>query len=72
MVKKAFNLAVGTGLGVTCGGTILPRMLHPWRYNSTYPSIFAHALLSFVVAFAVCFMIGLLIEWIKSKPKKEN
>lgn len=72
MVKKAFNLAVGTSFGVTCGGTVLPRILHPWRYNSTYPPILTHALFSFVITFAAAFVIGLFIEWIKSKLENER
>lgn len=74
MIKKTLKsgIVIGTSIGVTIGSIIIPRLLFPWRYNSTFPPIVLHALLSFICAYAGSFLIILLIEWIKLKLKKQS
>lgn len=69
MVKRALKSAIGVSLGIAAGGTVLPRLLHPYFYNNTYPPLWIHALLNFSIAYISCFLMYLLAEWIKSKRK---
>ena len=70
MIRKALLIAVGSGAGVTIGGTILPRLLYPHLYNASYPSMWLQATISFAAAFTGGFLVGLLILWIISKLRQ--
>jgi len=66
-VKKIILLAAAIGFGNALGGVVIPRLVRPYLYNETYPSVFLQAFLSFVIGFAVSFLIYIFLSWIKSK-----
>lgn len=72
MIKKALKSAIGVSIGTTIGGVILPRILFSELYNNTYPPILEQVLLYFVISYGACFLVQLLIEWIKKKMKNGN
>ena len=72
MIKKSLFQAVCLSAGITAGGVVLPRMLYPQRFNATYPPLWAHTLGYFLVGFAACFIIYLLINLFAAKRKKAH
>lgn len=70
-VKKSVQMASGIGVGTALGGVIIPRIMHPYLYNETYPPLLRHSLFAFVIGFIVSFLIFIFIEGIKSKVKSE-
>lgn len=72
MIKKALKSAVGVSVGVTIGGVVLPRILFSHLYNNTYPPLLEQTALYFLFSYAVCFLIYLFIEWIKTKNRKAS
>lgn len=72
MTKKALRTAIGVSIGVVIGGTLIPRLTHPERYNDTYPAILVQALLYLVVSFAGGFLAALLIEFARERLKTED
>lgn len=67
MFKRSLKFAIVPSLGVTIGGVIIPRIVFSNLYTETYPPIFVHTGLYFVVGYITSFLISLFIEWIKSK-----
>jgi hypothetical protein len=65
MFKRSVKFAIGPSVGITIGGVIIPRIIFSNLYNETYPPIFVHAGLYFVVGYIASFLVSLLIEWIK-------
>lgn len=72
MIKKAAKQAIGTGLGCTLGGTVLPRLLLAQNYNSTWPPLWQHVATSFVVCYGVSFAVLLLMNWLGAKWGKQK
>ncbi len=72
MIKRALKSAIGVSTGTTIGGVVLPRILFSELYNNTYPPILEQTLLYFVISYGACFIINLLIEWIKNRIKNVN
>jgi len=71
MLNRALKFAMGPSIGITLGGIIIPRIMFSNLYNKTYPPILLHAGLYFAAAYAVSFLVFLLIEWIKSKVESK-
>ncbi len=69
MIKRALKSAIGVSVGLTIGGVFLPRILFSERYNDTYPPIEVQTLQYLLVSYIVCFLVSLLIEWIRTKFK---
>ena len=55
LIRAAKN-ALGVSVGVTVGGTLLPRLLHPERYENA-PELLVHLWQNFSVVFVVIFAI---------------
>ena len=55
LIRAARN-ALGVSVGVTVGGTLLPRLLHPERYADA-PELMVHLWQNFSVDFVVIFAI---------------
>ena len=72
MIKKAAKQAIGIGLGCTLGGTVLPRLLLAQNYNSTWPPLWQHVAISFVVCYGVSFAVLLLMNWLGAKRSKQK
>ena len=53
LIRAAKN-AFGVSVAVTVGGTLLPRLLHPERYDEA-PALLAHLWQNFSVVFVVIF-----------------
>lgn len=64
--------AIGVSIGTTIGGVVLPRILFSEFYNNTYPPIIKQSLMYFVISYTVCFLVSLLIAWIKNKIEAES
>jgi len=69
VIKRALKFAIGPSVGIVIGN-LLFRITNPNLYDETWPPIFMQALLYLVVSYAIVFLVGLLIEWIKSKVKE--
>lgn len=68
MIKKSLKSAISISIGITIGGVIIPRLFtFKDLYNHTYPPIFVHIIKYLATTYIVCFIILLLIGWIKSK-----
>lgn len=72
MIKKSLKSAIWVALGVTFGSVILPRLMSPQLYNETYPSLLLQAFAGFCAGYVASFLVYLLIEYVKSKKKKES
>jgi len=72
MLKRALKFAIGPSIGVALGGTIIPRLVHPYRYNETYPPLIWHGALALVFSYFVCFLIILLLECLKVRAKNNR
>lgn len=72
MIKKSLFQAVCLSAGITAGGVLIPRLLHPQRYNATYPPLWAHALGYFLVGISACFAVYLLINLFMYRKKNTD
>jgi len=66
MLKRALKFAIGPGIGIAVGGTLF-RITNQHLYNETWPPILIQAILYLLVGYVECFVVIMLIEWIKSK-----
>ena len=75
IIIRAIKNAFGVSVGVTIGGTLLPRLLHPENYESA-PPLFEHLWQNFSVVFVVIFAIWVLVyivqDWINEKNQKKD
>ena len=72
MIKKSLINAIGTSIGCTLGGIILPRLFYPYMYNDTYPPIWKEAILYLIVFYIISFLTKLLINYLKMKYSKNK
>jgi len=68
MVKRALRFAIGPSAGVVIG-SLLFRVTNPHLYDVTWPSVAAQTGLYLVVGYVACFVVALLIEWVKAKMR---
>ncbi|MDF2596541.1 MAG: hypothetical protein K0R69_2882 [Clostridia bacterium] len=70
MVKKSLKSAVGTSIGVTLGGCILPRLFFRNLYNNTFPPIWKQVIFYLIVGYMTSFLVFFIINWVKAKQQK--
>ena len=74
IVAKAIKNAFGVSVGVTVGGTLLPRLLHPENYENA-PELLDHLWQNFSVVFVVIFAIWVFVyivqDWLNDRNRKK-
>lgn len=71
MIVRALRNSFPAAVAVTIGGTLLPRLLHPERYEFA-PGLAAHLWQNFSVIFAVLFAIWMVIYLIQDWTSKKK
>jgi hypothetical protein len=66
MIRKALRFAIGPSIGVVAGSFVF-RLTNRSLYGESWPPMLAQVALYLILSYAACFLVILLIEWIKSK-----
>ena len=66
MLKRALKSAIGPSVGVTVGSVIF-RITNQGLYNETWPSVLEQTVLYLFAGYIVCFVVSLLIEFVRQK-----
>lgn len=75
IIIRAIKNAFGVSVGVTVGGTLLPRLLHPENYENA-PGLIEHLWQNFSVVFVVIFAIWVFVyivqDWLNERNQKKD